>query len=28
MHKTTLHRKIRKLGIELPARDGRTARKG
>ncbi|MCG6928323.1 MAG: sigma 54-interacting transcriptional regulator [Acidobacteria bacterium] len=28
MHKTTLHRKIRKLGIELPARDGRAANKG
>jgi PAS domain S-box-containing protein len=28
IHKTTLHRKIRKLGIELPARDGRTARTG
>ncbi len=28
IHKTTLHRKIRKLGIELPARDGRSARTG
>jgi PAS domain S-box-containing protein len=27
IHKTTLHRKIRKLGIELPARDGRTTRR-
>ena len=27
MHKTTLHRKIRKLGIELPPQDGRSARK-
>jgi DNA-binding NtrC family response regulator len=27
IHKTTLHRKIRKLAIELPPEDGRTARK-
>ena len=27
IHKTTLHRKIRRLGIDLPPSDGRTARK-
>lgn len=27
IHKTTLHRKIRRLDIDLPAEDGRTARK-
>jgi PAS domain S-box-containing protein len=27
IHKTTLHRKIRRLGIELPPEDGRTARR-
>ena len=27
IHKTTLFRKIRKLGIALPARDGRSAQK-
>ena len=27
IHKTTLHRKIRKLALDLPAEDGRTARK-
>ena len=27
IHKTTLHRKIRRLAIDLPAEDGRTARK-
>lgn len=27
IHKTTLHRKIRRLGLELPPQDGRTARK-
>ena len=27
IHKTTLHRKIRKLAIDLPAEDGRTTRK-
>jgi PAS domain S-box-containing protein len=27
MHKTTLHRKIRRLGIELPPTDGRAARR-
>jgi len=27
IHKTTLHRKIRKLGLELPRRDGRAARR-
>jgi DNA-binding NtrC family response regulator len=27
IHKTTLHRKIRRLGIELPPTDGRTARR-
>jgi PAS domain S-box-containing protein len=27
IHKTTLHRKIRRLGLELPDRDGRSARR-
>jgi PAS domain S-box-containing protein len=28
IHKTTLHRKIRRLGVELPPTDGRTTRRG
>ena len=28
IHKTTLHRKIRRLGIELPPVDGRSSRSG
>jgi len=27
IHKTTLHRKIRRLAIDLPPEDGRTTRK-